>query len=80
MKIHALEDKIMKVWGTADDLEVVVDWITESTEEGFSVDELLKMIIGIKTVHEHKSRILLREFDKLLTNNADAIAAEYPEH
>jgi|ETNvirnome_2_300_1030623.scaffolds.fasta_scaffold02069_2 hypothetical protein len=80
MKIHQLEDKIMKVWGTADDLDVVVDWISESTEEGFSVDELMNMIIGIRAVHEHKSKMLFREFEKLLASNADAIAAEYPDH
>ena len=80
MKIHQLEDKIMKVWGTADDLDVVADWISESTKEGFSVDELLNMIIGIRVLHEHKSKMLFREFEKLLASNADAIAAEYPDH
>ena len=80
MKIHQLEDKIMKVWGTADDLDVVADWISESTKEGFSVDELLNMIIGIRALHEHKSKMLFREFEKLLASNADAIAAEYPDH
>ena len=80
MKVHQLEDKIMKVWGTADDLDVVADWISESTKEGFSVDELLNMIIGIRALHEHKSKMLFREFEKLLASNADAIAAEYPDH
>ena len=80
MKIHQLEDKIMKVWGTADDLDVVADWISESTKEGFSVDELLNMIIGIRVLHEHKSKMLFRDFEKLLASNADAIAAEYPDH
>jgi|TARA_R110002096_G_scaffold427767_1_gene638765 hypothetical protein len=80
MKIHQLEDKIMKVWGTADDLDVVADWISESTKEGFSVDELLNMIIGIRALHEHKSKMLFRDFEKLLASNADAIAAEYPDH
>ena len=80
MKVHQLEDKIMKVWGTADDLDVVADWISESTKEGFSVDELLNMIIGIRAMHEHKSKMLFREFEKLLASNADAIAAEYPDH
>tara|TARA_R110002074_G_C12348333_1_gene649428 strand:+ start:49 stop:291 length:243 start_codon:yes stop_codon:yes gene_type:complete len=80
MKIHQLEDKIMKVWGTADDLDVVADWISDSTKEGFSVDELLNMIIGIRALHEHKSKMLFRDFEKLLASNADAIAAEYPDH
>ena len=80
MKIHQLEDKIMKVWGTADDLDVVADWISDSTKEGFSVDELLNMIIGIRVLHEHKSKMLFRDFEKLLASNADAIAAEYPDH
>ena len=80
MKIHQLEDKIMKVWGTADDLDVVADWISESTKEGFSVDELLNMIIGIRVLHEYKSKMLFRDFEKLLASNADAIAAEYPDH
>tara|TARA_R110000744_G_scaffold39604_1_gene90101 strand:+ start:800 stop:1042 length:243 start_codon:yes stop_codon:yes gene_type:complete len=80
MKVHQLEDKIMKVWGTADDLDVVADWISESTKEGFSVDELLNMIIGIRVLHEHKSKMLFREFEKLLASNTDAIAAEYPDH
>ena len=80
MKVHQLEDKIMKVWGTADDLDVVADWISDSTKEGFSVDELLNMIIGIRALHEHKSKMLFRDFEKLLASNADAIAAEYPDH
>ena len=49
---------------------VLINWLLE----------LMNMIIGIRAVHEHKSKMLFREFEKLLASNADAIAAEYPDH
>ena len=60
MIVHELEEKIMNVWGTADDLDAVLHWIdnrgNKQTPE--QDDHLMNMVIGIKSLHEQKSKIL----------------------
>ena len=50
MIVHELEEKIMNVWGTADDLDVVLHWIDdeENKQSPTDDDRLMNMIIGIK--------------------------------
>ena len=71
MIVHELEEKIMNVWGTADDLDAVLHWIdnrgNKQTPE--QDDHLMNMIIGIKSLHEQKSKILFEEYEKVLKSN-----------
>ena len=76
MIVHDLEEKIMRVWNTSDDLDAALHF-TEDVENwlrGDCVDELMNMIIGIKTLHERKSKMLFEEFEKVLKSNKEAEA------
>ena len=70
MIVHELEEKIMNVWGTADDLDVVLHWIDDGDNKIFQTPEqddcLMNMIIGIKSLHEQRSKMLFEEFEKVL--------------
>ena len=74
MIVHDLEEKIMNVWGTADDLDVVLHWIDDGDNKIFQTPEqddcLMNMIIGIQALHEQRSKMLFEEFEKVLKTNA----------
>ena len=72
MIVHELEEKIMNVWGTADDLDVVLHWIDdeENKQSPTDDDRLMNMIIGIKSLHVLRSKMLFEEFEKVLKSNS----------
>ena len=72
MIVHELEEKIMNVWGTADDLDVVLHWIDdeENKQSPTDDDRLMNMIIGIKSLHVQRSKMLFEEFEKVLKSNS----------
>ena len=71
MIVHDLEEKIMDVWGTATDLDAVLHWIDDDDNKQTPEqdDHLMNMVIGIKSLHEQKSKILFEEFEKVLKSN-----------
>ena len=72
MIVHELEEKIMNVWGTADDLDVVLHWIDDEENKQSPTDDdcLMNMIIGIKSLHVQRSKILFEDFEKVLKSNS----------
>ena len=72
MIVHDLEEKIMRVWNTSDDLDAVLHFTEDAEIPRDCVDELMNMIIGIKTLHERKSKMLFEEFEKVLKSNKEA--------
>ena len=72
MIIHELEEKIMNVWGTADDLDVVLHWLDDEENKQSPTDDdcLMNMIIGIKSLHVQRSKMLFEEFEKVLKSNS----------
>ena len=72
MIVHELEEKIMNVWGTADDLDVVLHWIDDEENKQSPTDDdcLMNMIIGIQALHEQRSKMLFEEFEKVLKSNS----------
>ena len=72
MIVHELEEKIMNVWGTADDLDVVLHWIDDEENKQSPTDDdcLMNMIIGIKSLHVQRSKMLFEEFEKVLKSNS----------
>ena len=72
MIVHELEEKIMNVWGTADDLDVVLHWLDdeENKQSPTEDDCLMNMIIGIKSLHVQRSKMLFEEFEKVLKSNS----------
>ena len=72
MIVHELEEKIMNVWGTADDLDVVLHWLDdeENKQSPTEDDCLMNMIIGIQALHQQRSKMLFEEFEKVLKTNS----------
>ena len=72
MIVHELEEKIMNVWGTADDLDVVLHWLDDEENKQSPTDDdcLMNMIIGIKSLHVQRSKMLFEEFEKVLKSNS----------
>ena len=73
MIVHDLEEKIMDVWGTTTDLDAVLHWIDgeDNKQTPEQDDHLMNMVIGIKSLHEQKSKILFEEFEKVLKSNGE---------
>ena len=72
MIVHELEEKIMNVWGTADDLDVVLHWLDDGENKQSPTDDdcLMNMIIGIQALHQQRSKMLFEEFEKVLKTNS----------
>ncbi len=75
MIVHDLEDKIMKVWNTSDDLDTVLHFIDDAEVDPIDFkDQLMNLIIGIQALHERRSKMLFEEFEKVLKSNKEAEA------
>ena len=75
MIVHDLEDKIMKVWNTSDDLDTVLHFIDDAEVDPIDFkDQLMNVIIGIQALHERRSKMLFEEFEKVLKSNKEAEA------
>ena len=72
MIVHELEEKIMNVWGTADDLDVVLHWLDDEDNKQSPTEDdcLMNMIIGIQALHQQRSKMLFEEFEKVLKSNS----------
>ncbi len=44
-----LEQSILEMWHTADDIQLVIDQISEKS---YTTDQVLNLLIGIKTIHD----------------------------
>ena len=73
MIVHDLEEKIMDVWGTANDLDAVLHWIDDEDNKQAPQqdDHLMNMIIGIQSLHEQRSKMLFEEYEKVLKSNRE---------
>ena len=68
---HELEEKIMQVWNTADDLDALLHYLDEhEISAAGRLDNLMNMIIGIQSLHTQKSKMLFEEFEKVLKSNS----------
>ena len=69
---HELEEKIMQVWNTADDLDALLHYLDEhEISAAGRLDNLMNMIIGIQSLHTQKSKMLFEEFEKVLKSNGE---------
>ena len=69
MIVNDLEDKIMKVWCTADDIDLLLNWISDEVDVEDDEDELMNLLIGIKSLHHHRCHALFKDFEKVLANS-----------
>jgi len=67
MNVNDLEDKIMKAWETADDVDALLHRYL-SSEGPPSREDISNTLRGIKTLHHQRCQKLWDAFQKVFTN------------
>ena len=68
MIVNDLEDKIMSVWGTAEDIDTFLYRYLDSPAERLSEDDISNTLLGIKTLHDQRCQKLWDAFEEVLAN------------
>ena len=71
MKVHDLEDKIMNVWGTVEDIDTFLYRYLDSPAGEMSEDDIANTLLGIKTLHDQRCQKLWDAFGEVLKSNRD---------
>jgi bacterioferritin (cytochrome b1) len=58
-----LEQKIMSVWGTSEDLTLIYE---QMMEQDLSKDRVANMLLGLQGIHDLRSQALFDVYEKLL--------------
>ena len=69
MKVNELEDKILSMWATADDIDTFLHRYLESPAGDMSEDDIANTFLGIKTMHDQRCQKLWDSFEKVLANS-----------
>ena len=69
MIVNDLEDKIMSVWTTADDIDTFLYRYLDSPAGELSEDDIANTLIGIKTLHEQRCQRLWDAFEEVVKSN-----------
>ena len=69
MKVNDLEDEIMSVWATADDIDTLLYRYLDSPAEPLSEDDISSTLLGIKALHDQRCQRLWDAFEKVLANS-----------
>ena len=71
MTVNDLEDKIMSVWGTADDIDTFLYRYLDSPAGELSEDDISNTLLGIKTLHDQRCQKLWDAFEEVIKSNRD---------
>ena len=79
MKVNDLEDKIMSVWGTCEDIDTFLYRYLDSPAEELSEDDIANTLLGIKTLHDQRCQKLWDAFEEVVkrTSSLDGTASIY---
>ena len=69
MKVNELEDKIMSVWTTCEDVDTFLYRYLDSPAGELSEDDIANTLIGIKTLHDQRCQKLWDAFEKVVANS-----------
>ena len=74
MKVNDLEEKILGAWSTSDDIDLLLDWISDHVliYDDTGEDELMNLLMGIKSLHHQRCHALFKDFEKVLANSKGA--------
>ena len=72
MKVNDLEDKIMSVWGTVEDIDTFLYRYLDSPAGEMSEDDIANTLLGIKTLHDQRCQKLWDAFEDVLKSNTEA--------
>lgn len=75
-----LEQEIMKCWNVTDDLDLVIDKFEELELSAKQYDEMLNLLLGIKTLYQAKFEKLFETFGNYIKEDVGTISksAEWP--
>lgn len=68
MIVNDLEDKIMSVWGTSEDIDTFLYRYLDSPAERLTEDDISNTLLGIKTLHDQRCQKLWDAFEEVLAN------------
>ena len=71
MIVNDLEDKIMSVWGTVEDIDTFLYRYLDSPAGELSEDDIANTLIGIKTLHDQRCQKLWDAFEEVIKSNRD---------
>ena len=71
MIVNDLEDKIMSVWGTVEDIDTFLYRYLDSPAGELSEDDISNTLLGIKTLHDQRCQKLWDAFEEVLKSNRD---------
>ena len=77
MTVHDLEDKILSMWATADDIDTFLHRYLESPAGDMSEDDIANTFLGIKTLHDQRCQKLWDAFEKVLADRAPPKMPEF---
>ena len=69
MEAIDLEDEIMSVWSTTDDIDTLLYRYLESSAGPLSEDDISNTLLGIKALHDQRCQRLWDTFEKILANS-----------
>ena len=69
MKVNELEDKIMSVWTTCEDVDTFLYRYLDSPAGDLSEDDIANTLLGIKTLHEQRCQRLWDAFEEGVKSN-----------
>ena len=69
MKVNELEDKIMSVWTTCEDVDTFLYRYLDSPAGDLSEDDIANTLLGIKTLHEQRCQRLWDAFEEVVKSN-----------
>ena len=71
MKVNELEDKVMGVWSTCEDIDTFLYRYLDSPAGDMSEDDIANTLLGIKTLHDQRCHKLWDAFEEVLKSNRD---------
>ena len=69
MKVNELEDKVMGVWATCEDIDTFLYRYLDSPAGDMSEDDIANTLLGIKALHEQRCQRLWDAFEQVVANS-----------
>ena len=71
MKVNELEDKVMGVWATCEDIDTFLYRYLDSPAGDMSEDDIANTLLGIKALHEQRCQRLWDAFEEVIKSTKE---------
>ena len=75
MKVNDLEDKIMSVWGTCEDIDTFLYRYQDSPAGDLTEDDITNTLLAIKALHEQRCQRLWDAFEQVVAISVEVMTA-----